>query len=69
MLHIQHFYLCMLTAFYLLFFHILILMFLWSYWQTVYTNLMPVPDKVMLYKKEFNDYILKINKMIICHIL
>ncbi|KMQ92419.1 palmitoyltransferase zdhhc2 [Lasius niger] len=32
-------------AFYLLFFHILILMFLWSYWQTVYTNLMPVPDK------------------------
>ncbi|XP_011335754.1 palmitoyltransferase ZDHHC15B isoform X5 [Ooceraea biroi] len=32
-------------AIYLLFFHILILMFLWSYWQTVYTNLMPVPDK------------------------
>ncbi|XP_018395429.1 PREDICTED: palmitoyltransferase ZDHHC2 isoform X4 [Cyphomyrmex costatus] len=32
-------------VFYLLFFHILILMFLWSYWQTMCTDLIPVPDK------------------------
>ncbi|XP_043489696.1 palmitoyltransferase ZDHHC2-like isoform X3 [Polistes fuscatus] len=32
-------------AFYLLFFHILFLLFLWSYWQTVSTDLVSVPEK------------------------
>ncbi|XP_068991350.1 palmitoyltransferase ZDHHC15B isoform X3 [Neodiprion pinetum] len=32
-------------AFYLFFFHILFLLFLWSYWQTVFTDLGRVPDK------------------------
>ncbi|XP_015114303.1 palmitoyltransferase ZDHHC15B isoform X2 [Diachasma alloeum] len=31
-------------AFYLFFFHILFLIFLWSYWQTVFTELVPIPD-------------------------
>lgn len=54
---------CMLTAFYLLFFHILFLMFLWSYWQTVYTELMPVPDKVIIRVILINS-----SRMIIHHI-
>ncbi|KAK0158446.1 hypothetical protein PV328_009446 [Microctonus aethiopoides] len=29
---------------YLFFFHIMFFMFLWSYWQTVVTDLIPVPD-------------------------
>ncbi|XP_012252056.2 palmitoyltransferase ZDHHC15B isoform X7 [Athalia rosae] len=32
-------------AFYLFFFHILFLLFLWSYWQTVFTELGRVPEK------------------------
>ncbi|XP_033216454.1 palmitoyltransferase ZDHHC15B-like isoform X1 [Belonocnema kinseyi] len=32
-------------AFYLIFFHILFVMFLWAYWQTVSTDLTPIPDK------------------------
>ncbi|XP_043270564.1 palmitoyltransferase ZDHHC2 isoform X4 [Venturia canescens] len=31
-------------AFYLFFFHILFLQFLWSYWQTVFTELVAIPD-------------------------
>ncbi|XP_012280272.1 palmitoyltransferase ZDHHC15 isoform X4 [Orussus abietinus] len=32
-------------GFYLFFFHILFLLFQWSYWQTVFTELIVVPDK------------------------
>ncbi|XP_066587516.1 palmitoyltransferase ZDHHC2 isoform X2 [Prorops nasuta] len=35
-------------AFYLLFFHIFFFLFLWSYWQTIYTDLIAIPDKFKL---------------------
>lgn len=41
-------------VFYLFFFHILLGLFLWAYWQTVTTNLTPIPDmfKVPDYEME-----------------
>ncbi|XP_024947591.1 palmitoyltransferase ZDHHC15B isoform X5 [Cephus cinctus] len=42
-------------AFYLFFFHILFLLFLWSYWQTVFTELVGVPDKFKIPATEMEN--------------
>ncbi|XP_026463805.1 palmitoyltransferase ZDHHC15B-like isoform X1 [Ctenocephalides felis] len=53
--------LCFLTVnsdlekvFYLLFFHILFVMFFWSYWQTIFTEIGTVPVKFKIPRSEMN---------------
>ncbi|XP_076642985.1 palmitoyltransferase ZDHHC15B isoform X4 [Halictus rubicundus] len=43
-------------AFYLIFYHAVFLMFLWSYWQTVFTDLIAVPDKFRIPDVEMEKF-------------
>ncbi|XP_078050109.1 palmitoyltransferase ZDHHC15B isoform X3 [Augochlora pura] len=43
-------------AFYLIFYHAVFLMFLWSYWQTVFTDLLIIPDKFRISDVEMEKF-------------
>ncbi|XP_043604371.1 palmitoyltransferase ZDHHC15B-like isoform X1 [Bombus pyrosoma] len=43
-------------AFYLFFYHILFLLFLWSYWQTVFTDLIEIPYKFKIPDAEMEKF-------------
>ncbi|KOC60939.1 Palmitoyltransferase ZDHHC2 [Habropoda laboriosa] len=43
-------------AFYLFFYHVLFLLFLWSYWQTVFTDLIEIPDKFRIPNVEMEKF-------------
>lgn len=47
---------------YLILYHVLLLMFTWSYWQTVFTNLVPIPDMYKIPESEMEKLFLAQNE-------